>query len=251
MIRCVNQCLGFLRSLLTRPDERWSVEKCEHSLQITLEFGRKDQHFLKLMKESHAQLWQDIFVLSYADFKENGYFVEFGAVDGIKGSNTYLLEKEFNWLGILSEPNPNQRRSIEINRGCIIEPRCVYDKSGDTVKFVDANNLSTIDGWRDSDHHSNARKNKKTLLVETVSLTDMLHTHNAPPMIDYLSIDTEGTEYLILSNHDFSKYKFRLITVEHNYTSMRDEIFRLLSEEGYRRVHQDLSKHDDWYILYP
>ena len=53
---------------------------------------------------SKGQLKQDIMALIFNDFKRSGYFVEFGAAGGISLSNTYLLEKELGWTGILSEP---------------------------------------------------------------------------------------------------------------------------------------------------
>ena len=57
--------------------------------------------------KSYAQLKQDIFVLTMLNNKFNGYFIEVGAGDGINFSNTYLLEKEFDWLsGWLSQKLP-------------------------------------------------------------------------------------------------------------------------------------------------
>jgi hypothetical protein len=55
-----------------------------------------------LLEKSKAQLRQDLFVLSETHYKRNGYFVEFGAANGIDLSNTYLLETEFSWSGILA-----------------------------------------------------------------------------------------------------------------------------------------------------
>ena len=49
-------------------------------------------------------MWQHLFDLSELEFKRNGFFVEFGAANGIDLSNTYLLETEFSWTGILAEP---------------------------------------------------------------------------------------------------------------------------------------------------
>ena len=63
--------------------------------------------FLKYLDRSKSQTQRvamDLFVLLNLDFKKNGYFVEFGGGNGVLNSNTYLMEKEFGWTGILSEP---------------------------------------------------------------------------------------------------------------------------------------------------
>jgi FkbM family methyltransferase len=204
--------------------------------------------FIDLMEKSKSQFRQDIFALVKLNFKRNGYFVEFGATDGIELSNTYLLEKEYGYVGILAEPNPNQRGEIKKNRKATIEERCVWRASNETLSFVDAGGLSTIVDFSSGDIHKEKRDRRKTFEVKTVSLTDMLLQHNAPAQIDYLSIDTEGSEYEILSAHDFTKYNFSVITVEHNYTNNRQRIYQLLTKNGYQRVHEELSGVDDWYI---
>ena len=87
---------------------------------------------------------------------------------------------------------------------------------------------STLDIFSDSDHHVNKRKNGEKYSVDTISLVDLLDEHRAPTEIDYLSIDTEGSEYDILENFNFQKYKIKIITCEHNYTPQRDLIKSLL-----------------------
>ena len=72
--------------------------------------------------------------------------------------------------------------------------------------------------------------------------------YDAPQRIDYLSIDTEGSEFEILKEFDFRKYTFSIITVEHNYTAKRESIFQILSSHGYQRVLTEISKFDDWYV---
>jgi len=92
-------------------------------------------------------------------------------------------------------------------------------------------------------------KNKNIYDVTTLSLVDMLDKYNAPKHIDYLSIDTEGSEFDILSAFDWDKYKIDVITCEHNFTAYRQKIYDLLIDKGYERVLPELSKFDDWYIL--
>jgi hypothetical protein len=47
---------------------------------------------------TNSQLKQDVLVMFLTNFKQQGYFVEFGACDGIFLSNTYQLEKTYNWI---------------------------------------------------------------------------------------------------------------------------------------------------------
>ena len=97
--------------------------------------------------------------------------------------------------------------------------------------------------------HKEARVKGKIYSVTTISLNDLVKRYNAPRQIDYLSIDTEGSEFDILSTFDFSKYKCKVITCEHNYTYARTKIYDLLSSNGYKRKLENLSAVDDWYVL--
>ena len=72
--------------------------------------------------------------------------------------------------------------------------------------------------------------------------------HQAPKVIDYLSIDTEGSELEILSAFDFTRYDIRLITVEHNFSDDRSKIHDLLRQNKFRRTFENLSRWDDWYV---
>ena len=71
----------------------------------------------------------------------------------------------------------------------------------------------------------------------------MLIKCNAPRFIDYLSLDTEGSEYEILKALDFDKYTIGLIDVEHNFVEpRRSQIKELLISKGYvylRENHAD------------
>lgn len=204
---------------------------------------------LRLLKSSKGQLRQDIFALVETDFMREGYFVEFGAASGMKLSNTYLLEKEFGWKGILAEPSVEWHEELRANRGtAIIETDCVWSKTGEELQFTSAAELSTVTKFVGDDHHAATRSKGTMYKVRTVSLVDMLKRHNAPQTIDFLSIDTEGSEFEILNAFDFDAYKFRVICCEHNRTPQRERIYGLLTSKGYQRKLDSVSRFDDWYV---
>jgi len=197
-----------------------------------------------------SQLGQDVFALWASGMRRDGFFVEFGAGDGVFLSNTYLLEKEFGWTGILAEPHLDYHDSLRRHRTAKLEPLCVWSASGESFEFVSAGYLSTLAAFRDSDFHAKAREGGAAFTVQTISLVDLLDRHGAPRVIDFLSIDTEGSEYEILSAFPFGgKYTVRAIACEHNYTSRRSELTELLLSKGYEQIGANVSKHDDWFVL--
>jgi FkbM family methyltransferase len=200
--------------------------------------------------KSHAQLFQDLLVLFLLKEKRDGYFIEFGAMDGITMSNTFLLESKYGWRGILADPARCWHQELKRNRACSLDLRCVWSESGKTLQFnevVEAE-YSTIDALTGSDFHAKSRQDGKRYAVETISLCDLLRAHDAPTDIDYLSIDTEGSEFAILDSFFPTQHKVCVITVEHNYTEQRSDIHSLLTSWGYTRVFEELSMFDDWYI---
>lgn len=166
-------------------------------------------------------------------------------------SNTYLLETEFSWTGILAEPARLWEKQLRANRpNAFIETLCVWKDSNSSLIFneTDVPELSTIDSFSDGDGHRDTRLAGKTYEVQTISLNDLLIKHRAPKYIDYLSIDTEGSEYEILEAFNFNEFSFGIITVEHNYTPQREKIFALLTGHGYKRKYENISAFDDWYV---
>lgn len=203
-----------------------------------------------LLSDSKSQLRQDLFVLSELGYKNNGFFVEFGATNGIDLSNTYLLEKKYGWTGILAEPAKVWHTDLQKNRNAKIDMRCVWKVTGESLLFNETNyaELSTIATLSSADHHAKSRENGKSYDVQTVTLMDLLEEHNAPTQIDYLSIDTEGSEFDILEKFDFQKYQIKLITCEHNFSPMRFKLDALFKKNGYIKKYEQLSQFDDWWV---
>lgn len=204
----------------------------------------------ELTARSKSQIRQDLFVLSELNFKRDGFFVEFGAAGGIEDSNTYLLEEEFGWRGILAEPARAFHERLRANRRAQISTKCVWRESKKQVTFNETTWAyhSTIDSFSAHDSFAVRRQGGHTYDVETISLTDLLAEFSAPAEIDYLSIDTEGTELEILESFDFARYRVSVITCEHNFTPAREAIRTLLEGQGYIRKREHLSRFDDWYV---
>jgi len=209
------------------------------------------KEFSYALRNSTSQLGQDLLALVYSGYKREGFFVEFGATNGKDLSNSFMLERYFEWKGILAEPAMSWHRDLKFNRKCAIETDCVWKESNIRLVFneVTSLELSTIDSFSSDDMHVDARKSGKKYFVNSISLNDLLRKHDAPYVIDYLSIDTEGSEYEILSNFDFNQYQINFISCEHNFTETREQIHELLKMKGYVRVLKEISNFDDWYVL--
>jgi FkbM family methyltransferase len=198
---------------------------------------------------SKSQLNQDINVLNFYNHKHNGFFVEIGASDGINLSNTYLLEKEFNWRGICVEPIPHNFHQLVENRSnSICSNEAVYNESNIILEFDVANECNLFSGISThiDCHKWRVDSNKYTIQVRTISLNDLLDRSGAPEFIEYLSLDTEGSEYEILRTFHFHRYRFGLIDVEHNHVEpRRSQIRDLLISNGY--IYLGANQWDDCY----
>lgn len=158
------------------------------------------------------------------------YFVEVGAHNGVRHSNTLTLENHFGWTGLLVEPNPELFKVLKTNR-----PKC--DHSNVVVGPYNSYLQNFAIGQGPGDAFSGLLKHmtrewyenhslhgSKIVQVETRTLRSVLELHNCPDIIDYLSLDVEGAELPILQSfmegrflHYFRSFEFRFITVEFRY----------------------------------
>ncbi len=74
----------------------------------------------------------------------------------------------------------------------------------------------------------------------------MLYEIKAPTFIDYLSVDIKGSEYEVLKEIPINRYRFGLITVEHNLTPMSGKLRELLIRNSNKRIIAVYSVFDAW-----
>ena len=178
------------------------------------------------MDTYNAQAEQDKFILHILKHKQNGYFLEIGSNDPIKINNTYLLEKKYNWTGIMIEYIPSFLPLYKQHR---------------------TNSIHII--------------NDATM----IDYKQLLDSNNAPNNIDYLQIDLEpGNGSTIktlikLDNEIFNDYKFATITFEHdiyttNFGNTREKSREIFKKRGYVCVFEDIHNikpcyvYEDWYV---
>lgn len=233
-------------------DLKTKIDQCD---DILLEFY---SYLLKHRKISKSQLFQDLFVQFIHNDKTNGTFLEFGATDGVSLSNSLMLENKFEWFGVLAEPSPQWHAKLFKNRpNATILTECIYSETGKKLDFFvsEAGVLSTLEEFRESDISSmpgNTRARNASgykCEVNSISLNDVILKYFDGTKIDYMSVDTEGSELLILKHFDFARYAPKVVTVEHNFTDSEQELDDLFFQNNYQRFFKGFSQFDAWYVL--
>lgn len=174
---------------------------------------------LAIRRRYFGQKGQDRWVVERAlPGLRDGYFVEVGAGDGRTHSNTYVLERDHSWRGLLIEPNPAYADDIRRLRTSQLIPYAA-DRVGGEGTFLALGYMGGLIG-EDTDY-APARRGRilrrhgdKIMSVSTRRLDEILRAADAPSVIDYLSLDVEGAEARILGDFPFDRYSFRAITVE-------------------------------------
>ena len=183
-----------------------------------------------------SQVGQDEWVLQTLGYKRGGTFLDVGAHNGESNSNSVVMERVYGWSGICIEANPATFALMEQRRSCVALDHVLGD--GSVVDFCDLDELGGIVGLEVPSLHRRRASHSRN--VQSVPLADALAAAGAPPVIDFLSIDIEGAELMVLQSLDFSRFRFRTITVEHNAPHVgpeyRQRLRSLLERNGYRWV---------------
>jgi len=202
----------------------------------------------------HSQYKQDEFLNEHIfEGKENGFFVEIGADDGVCHSNTLFFEKYKSWKGICIEPRKAAFEELIKNRNCACENVCISEKK-ETKEFTEFvgrhSQLSGLSGKYSEDHKRRIEKEtkelgliKRTITVDCENINNILKKHNAEK-IDYMSIDTEGGELEILKSIDFANTMIDVISIENNYFDSK--IKKYLKSKNYKLIKR--IKVDEIYI---
>ncbi|HTT03807.1 MAG TPA: FkbM family methyltransferase [Steroidobacteraceae bacterium] len=157
---------------------------------------------------AHAHLDQFLFE-SFFRGKRNGVFVDVGAGDGQRQSNSLFFESSLGWSGLCVEPQPDAFSRLVAQRRC----RCEQARVGE--RPADAGPVATSDA------------------VPVRDLSSLLEQY-ALLQVDYCSIDTGGNELAVLEGLDAGRFAIRVFSV-HNVTA-DERVTGLLKSRGYEFV---------------
>jgi len=176
-----------------------------------------------------------------AGFFPDGYIgsaIEVGAAHGTVSSNTYHFELK-GWLCLCIEPNPRLYAALRNNRRHHL-PYAVGDNNIDEAPFtvitLSNGDESAISGLRVDNRlvetHPVIKQEVITVPVRTLDtcIAEFGQFNN----IDFVSIDTEGTEYDVLRGFDLERWGPKLLVIENNFDD--PQITDYLKGFGYEKV---------------
>lgn len=168
------------------------------------------------------------------DFLEKpNIYIDAGAHDGLDESNTFFLEKKYNWRGLLIEPIPKIFQKCKENRSYLnfFENYALVDKnySKKKVEINYCNKMSVLNllhknfdlPYAPEEHVKEGNKflqpgdelKNKTLYINAIPLQKLLDKYNLSE-IGLFSLDVEGFELFVLDGVDFQKTTIHYILIE-------------------------------------
>jgi len=169
------------------------------------------------------------------------FYIEAGAFDGVKGSNTLRLELNPLWSGLLVEPNPElyaKTKSRERNAWTL--PSCFSTKKRpEIVKFDAAGAIGGIIN-ENNEHRPGdglGKNFRQELTMQCVPFYSVIKALGNPT-IDFMSLDIEGTELQVLKTIPFNQVDIRVLMIETNHIGEifegdNDDLRRFLCENDY------------------
>ena len=186
-------------------------------------------------KPSFAQVKQDTIILALMNAikkstSEPAFFVDLASNHFHHLSNTVALEQK-GWKGLCIEGNQRYWYDLARHRKCTIVGAFVggtESEDGKQVKVLETG----VSGGIIGKGMDNRRADAKSIDRDLVSISTIFKATKVPNIIDYLSLDVEGAESLVMADFPWDQYTFRFMTVERP----KDDLVAKFEGHGYRFV---------------
>jgi len=182
-----------------------------------------------------------VMVREFFGHKTDGFFVEIGANEPQKESQSFHLEEQ-GWTGILVEPLPDLAAELRrVRKAQVFEVACSSpDRAGTTMRLHVAGAFSSFD----PNLAVTGIRTDKVIDVAVRTLDDVLADGHAPVPIDLMSVDVEGHEIEVLRGFDFARWKPRLILLEDHVSNL--DKHRFMRSAGYALMRR--TGLNGWYV---
>lgn len=163
---------------------------------------------------------------------KDGFFVEIGVMNGKTQNSTIVLERN-GWKGLLVEPVPSNIRQIRKNRSTPLVEGAVWKEDGH-VEIIDVG-IRGHTGIKET--HRDPSSAMSSIKVKAYKFSSL----PVPKNIDYLQIDTEGSELQILEAID-DDYVIDYICIEDTFGNKDNnpKYHDFMTAYGYERIHIDV-----------
>lgn len=209
---------------------------------------------MSIDRQFYSQQGEDEYILKhfYPD-KENGFFIELGALDGVLYSNTKYFEDQKGWTGILIEAAPNLYNSLVQNRpNCELHHYAICETDGE-VEFIGNNAVGglvrTYDEGAQKRHQTNQMLPSDEFVYRVPSKPfHKVVDHNRVPRVDFLLVDVEGAEFEVLSTYDW-EIETPLVIYEAPSDINKKSVkacYRFMKNMGYTRAPR-IRGNEAWY----
>ncbi len=206
-------------------------------------------------KKTYSQFGEDSKIINFFQNKSSNYYVEVGANDGIRDSNTALLEQD-GWKGLLIEANPEliplisqYRPNSIVIHSAVVAP----DKIGSIDFHQVVGGPTNLDGLSTTIGSDTLLSRiysyggeVQVVKVPATTLDDILMKNNVPHEFEFLSLDVEGAELEVLKGLSLNRFHPRIILIEDNSYGADLSVRNHLRQQGYIRVHR--TGVNDWYV---
>ena len=185
------------------------------------------------------------FILNHFKETKNGKFLDVGAYDGIKLSNTYPLWKKV-WHGTYIEPSAKifERLRNNIKERANFYNMAVSNKSGIT-KFYDCiedNGIIAVSSinpeharsWREG-HFAEREKPVKFSEYKTKTTTWNELLNSCGTNFNFINIDVEGNNTIVLNQMPFKRLdKLSMVCIEKDELNSNIEYTEIFIKNGFK-----------------
>lgn len=183
----------------------------------------------------HGQCGQDALVSALLSGRRDGYFVDLAAHHPVFISNTRALERDYDWRGLCIEANPRYSMLLLASRRkCHVVPVAVAERLQRAATFIDPmrGGFGALERTMEAAARRQGGRVQNRLHVPTLPFGMLLDEVEAPKHLDYLSLDVERAETLVMASFPFSRYTISILTIESPEATLRHR----LKAHGYLRI---------------